>query len=145
MAAGTWQLYYAGIEGKGDGTIDLDNDVFKIALFTSSYTPSLSGDTTYSGLSNELASGNGYTTGGEIVAATWVESGGVLTFDVADPSWTASGGSLVFRYAVLYSSTADRLLGYCLLDVTPADITVPDSTMFVLTINANGIFKEQQV
>ena len=44
------------------GTHDLDTDTIKIALFTSS--ASLDATTTAYSTSNEVANGNGYTTGG---------------------------------------------------------------------------------
>lgn len=42
----------------------LNSDTLKVALFTSSYSPAVDTDTTYAGLTGEVANGNGYTTGG---------------------------------------------------------------------------------
>jgi hypothetical protein len=104
-AAGKWKRYDIFSKWIGDGTFDLDANTIKCALFQSTSDAntltnvnSLLGD-----LTNEHANANGYTTGGVTVAATWVESAGVTTFDVADAVWTASGGSIVARFAVLYA------------------------------------------
>jgi len=146
MAADKWIIYDTFKERIGDGTIDLDADVFKIQLHTSTHVPSRTADTARADLSNELATANGYTAGGATLASvTWVEATGTITFDSADPSWTASGGSLTARFAVIYDDTpttpvVDPLLGYSLLDNAPADVTVTDGNTLTIQINASGIF-----
>lgn len=65
----------------------------------------------------EVASGNGYTTGGnQAVQTSSGQVGGEYTLICADPdTWTASGGSIgPFRYAVFYSDTATNkdLIGW---------------------------------
>jgi hypothetical protein len=63
-----------------------------------------------------------------------------VTFDATDPAvWTASGGSIVARFAVLYEVGGD-VLAYCLLDNSPADVTVTTGNTLTLTINASGVF-----
>lgn len=141
MAAGTLTFYDSFVEALGDGTIDLDTDTINVALFTSSYTPNVATDTAYSGLSGEVANGAGYTTAGAALASvTWAQSGGTATFDAADTAWTASG-TLTARYAVLYSVTAtgNDLIGYVLLDTTPADVSATDADL-TIQWNASGIF-----
>src|SRR5688572_28986473 len=93
-----------------------------MALFLSSSNLS-SASTTYAALTGEHANANGYTTGG--IAVTLTLSGtNPVTVDIqTDPVWTASGGSIVARYAVIYEVGGDVLM-YCLLDSTPADVTV---------------------
>lgn len=139
---GTMVFYDSYIEALGDGTFDMDGDTFKVALFTSSHTPSAT-DTAYSGLANEVANGNGYTTAGEaLTSVSWSQTSGTLTFDAANTVWTASGGSIVARYFVLYSVTAtgNDLVCYGLLDDTPADVTTTDTNALTLTWNGSGIF-----
>lgn len=141
MAASAWTFYDSFKEAIGDGTIDLDTHTFKVALFTSSYTPTVATDSLYSGLSGEVANGNGYTTGGATLGSvTWAQTSGTAKFDSADPSWTASGGSIVARYAVLYDSTNSALIAYTLLDTTPANVTVTDGNTLTLQLAANGFF-----
>jgi len=141
--SGTWHIYDSFSERMADGTCDLDNDTFKCALFTSSHTPAQTDDA-YSALANEVANGNGYTTGGvTLTSVTWVESGGTVTFDCADISWTASGGSIVARYAIIYDDTdaGKQLVALCLPDDTPADITITDGNTGTLTIAGTGVFQ----
>jgi hypothetical protein len=147
MAADAWKIYNKFKEYMADGLIDLDGDTFKMALFLStSNCATLTWDD-YADLSNEHANANGYTTGGETLASvTWTESAGTVTFDFADEVWTASGGSIICRFAVVYDDTpttpvADPLVGYSLLDNTPADVTVNDGNTLTVQINANGMFQ----
>jgi hypothetical protein len=145
MTAGTFTLYDGVSEYIGDGTIDLDSDSFKIALLGSGYTPSGAHDV-YSDVSaNEIENGNGYTTGGAALAnVTWTRSTNVTKFDSDDQVWTASGGSITARYAVIYDTTASsKLIGYMLLDTTPADVTATDGNTLTVGPNAtNGWFKQ---
>jgi hypothetical protein len=143
MAADALVFYNSFTEALGDNTIDLDNDTFNVALFTSSYTPNVATQSQYSALTNEVANGNGYTTGGAaLTTVTWSQTGGTATFDAADTEWTASGGPITARYAVVYSVTAtgNDLVGYVLLDNTPADVTVTDTNTLTIQWHANGIF-----
>lgn len=137
MAAGTWTFPTAAKTSLTTGTF-LDADSYKIALFLSTSNIG-SGSTTYAGLTNEHANANGYTTGGN--AVTLSRSGAAtVTFDTTDPAvWTASGGSIVARYAVLYE-VGGNVLCYCLLDSTPADVTVTSGNTLTITINASGVF-----
>ena len=141
MAANAWVLYSAAKLKVHNSTIDLDADTLKCALFLSTYTPAVTHTTYSSILANEHTNGNGYTTGGVTVAGTVSEASGTITFDVADPQWTANGGSIVCRYAVLYDSTTGDLLSYCLLDNTPANITVTDTNVLTIQMNANGVYQ----
>jgi hypothetical protein len=138
MAAGTFTLYDTVAELIADGTIDLDTHVFNLQLHTSTYTPSAAHDE-LADLTNEHANNNGYTTGGIALAnITWSQTGGVATFDSDPVVWTASGGSIVARYAVLIDLTAtnDKLIGYMLLDATPADVTATDGNTLTVTPHA---------
>lgn len=148
MAADAWKVYNKFKEYMADGSIDLDGDSFKVALYQSTsnaatLTNSLKGD-----LTNEVAVPSppvGYTAGGVAVTQTWVESSGTVTFDSDDPAWTASGGSIVARFAVLWDDTPvsplDPLVCFSLLDNTPADVTVTDGNTLTLQLNANGYFQ----
>lgn len=141
MAAGSFTLFNGVSEYLGDATVDLDSDTFNITLHTSSYTPSGAHDV-YADLSGELSTANGYTSGGAALSSvTWTRSSGVTKFDTADQVWTASGGSIVARYAVVRSVTANKLIGYFLLDDTPADLTATDgNTMTIGPHASNGWF-----
>jgi hypothetical protein len=141
--SGTMVFYDSFIEAVGDGTIDLDSDTIKVALFTSSHTPAVT-DTAYSGLSNEVASGNGYTTGGEALTnVVWSQTNGAAQFNADYLVFHATGGSIVARYYVLYSSTAtgNDLILYNLIDYNDIDVTVADGNILVLEWLSDGIIK----
>jgi len=137
MAAGNWTFTNATRTNLSNG-IYLDADSYKIALFLSTSNIGAA-STTYAGLTNEHANANGYTTGGN--AVTMSRSGTTtVTVDTTDPAvWTASGGSIVARFAVLYE-VGGNVVAYCLLDSTPADVTVTTGNTLTITINASGVF-----
>lgn len=149
MAADAWVTYNRLMEWVGDGTIDLDTDSFRVALVTSSYTPAVTHDTWADVSANEVANGNGYSTHGDAVTATWTHSSGTVTFDSDDPTWTASGGSITARYAVLVHdangdnalASTDKVMAYCLLDNSPADVTATDGNTFTITLASTGYFR----
>lgn len=77
-------------------------DTFKIALYTSSATLGAS-TTAYSG-TNEVANGNGYTTGGNILTTVAPTSSGTTAFvDFNDTTW--SNATITANGALIYNST----------------------------------------
>lgn len=138
MAAGTFTLYDSFAAKIGDGTIDLNSHTFKAVLLTSSYTPNAAHDE-YADLTNELSTAFGYTSGGQaLVSPTFGQTAGVAVFDSNDVVWTASGGSIVARYLVIYDDTpsGDPLVGYMLLDATPANVTATSGNTFTVAPHA---------
>lgn len=134
-------FYQAFSEAIADGRIDLDDDTLKLALFTSTHTPNAASDTQFGLLSNEVANGNGYTTGGEsLTTISWAQSGGTATLDADPVVWTANGGPITARYGVLYDDTAAAkdLILYVTLDST--DVTATDGNTLTVTWNGAGIF-----
>ena len=145
MTADAWQVYDVFLAQVGAELHKLNAvDTIKMGLCTSDYTPNTDSDVTWATIdANEVANGNGYTTGGEDAAATWTVSSGVLTFDVANVTWTATDDGITCRYAVLYNSSAggtNNLIAYCLLDNTPADVTADAGEDLTVAINASGVF-----
>ena len=137
MAAGAWVFTNTGRTSLLDGTFDIDSDTFYVALFLS--TSNLgAASTTYAGLTNEHAYANGYVSGGIVITLAMTGTTTVKV-DSDDPVWTAAGGSIIARYAVVYES-GGSILCYCLLDSTPADVTVTDGNPLTITIDASGIF-----
>lgn len=143
MAAGAWTVFNIAKEKLADGTFDLDTNTFKMALTTDAQAlaATFAGTSTnaqYSDLTNEVANGGGYTTGGKTLAATWVRSTGTITFDCDDQAWTSS--TITAKYAVIYADNAgnDDLLCFCELD-TGGSVSTVSGTLTV-TINASGVF-----
>jgi hypothetical protein len=84
------------------GDQHLDSDTLHIALYTSSATL----DATTDGYitANEVASGGGYTTGGNALVSTTVEENSTSgVFDAADPEWTSA--TFTARGALIYNKT----------------------------------------
>lgn len=122
-----------------DGSIDLDNDTIKVALVTSSYTPSEDNDDFFDDVTNEV-SGTGYTGGGATLANKTVtkdntDNEGV--FDADDASWPSS--TITARGAVIYKSTgvASTSPLICYVDFS-TDKTSTGGT-FLLSWAAEGI------
>lgn len=147
MAAGTWTLFDAAKKYIGDGTVDIDTDTLKIALYTSTAAVTSSSLTVYS-TTNEVATANGYTAGGvTITGATITQASGTAKYGVgaSNASWTASGGSIVARHAVLYKSgTANSItnpvIAFVVLDSTPADVTTTTGNTLTINTPTNGYF-----
>jgi len=137
-AAGAWTFPNSARTDLLNGTFDLDTDSFKAALFLSTSNIGAA-STTYAAVTNEHANANGYTTGGIAVTLTLAGTT-TVTIDSNDPVWTASGGSIVARFAVIYE-VGGRVLCYCLLDSTPADVTVTTGNTLTLQMNSSGLFK----
>lgn len=79
------------------------SDTYKIALFTSSAT--LSKSTTVYNSTNEVANGNGYTTGGATLSgfSTSLDGDTAILDWTSDPSWPAS--TITAAGALIYNST----------------------------------------
>lgn len=115
--------------------------VYKIALYTSAATLGAA-TTTYSGTTNEVASGGGYTTGGQTLTITQVptSSGTTAYIDFADVTWSAS--TITARGALIYNSTDNTTVG--VLDFgsdktsTSGDFTIifptPDASNAIIRI-----------
>lgn len=140
MSAGNWIIYNDFIAQSYKKVMDLDaTDTIKVALVTSSSNAINKAlvSATYSTLNNEVANGNGYTTAGATASTPVISGGGAtatITFDTANVSWTGSGAGFTARAAVIYDSTTGDLIAYCLLDSTPADVTVPSGVTLTITI-----------
>lgn len=141
MAQGDLVVFEEFRDYIGDGSHDLDDDSFKIALVTNAVPPTPAFTTPDFADFTEV-SGTNYTAGGETTAATWVEVGGVATFDVADVSWTQNGaGPTDIRWAILYNTThagTNDAIAY--IDMGGgSDISLVDGDISI-AINASGVF-----
>ena len=133
-------IYNDFIDDVGKELHDMVNDTFYICLLDDGHTPSAA-HSTYADISaDELSNGNGYTTGGEVLAnVSWTETGGVVTFDADDAQWAAA--NFTSRYAVIYnSSSGNRLV--CLIDFL--ENKQASAITFEIRFHASGIFDAQQ-
>lgn len=123
-------------------------NTFKLALVSSAWTPAPSTDEVWADVSaNEIANGNGYTTGGgTLTSVALTQTAGVVKFTSAAYQWTASGSGIpAWRRGVVYASgtlngKVNPIVGYFLGDATPADVplTTAGNTL-TITPNASGI------
>jgi hypothetical protein len=114
-------------------------DTYKLKLLTAA-TFSAAHTTLAATGGTEVASGNGYTTGGATlanVAVTTVTTNDAK-FDADDVTWSASGAALSAAYGILYNDTDtdDPPLAFIDFDGTQ---TAADGTDFIVVWNAFGI------
>lgn len=144
-APGALTFFNSFKEYVADGTFDLNTDTFAWTLHTSTYTPSAA-HTVAADLTNEVANGNGYTTGGQnLSGVTYAQTGGVGKFDANDAAWTGATAGFVARYMVLRkvgtaNARVNPLVGYRLLDSAPADVSFAAGNTVTIVENAAGIF-----
>ncbi|MBK5204920.1 MAG: hypothetical protein JJD98_05790 [Polaromonas sp.] len=148
MAAGTFTLFSAN---KDDLRMqDLPGAVVNLSLHTSTYSPDggAAGNSLFADATNELATGGGYTAGGQALttdALTAITNGWKYSSD--NPTWTASAGGIpAWRYGVLYVvgtlwGKTNPLIGYFVADTTPADAPATASpNPLTITVPASGWF-----
>lgn len=134
-------LYNSGKTKLINGGIDLDTDTIKVALLTSSYTPSIDSHDFFDDVSANESSGTGYTAGGATLASVTVTQDNTndrAVFDASDVSWPSSTIANA-RYAVIYKSTGtaatSALIGYIDLGSTKSS----NGDTFKIEWNASGI------
>lgn len=136
MAAYT--KYHCGAKDLAEKKHDCSADTFKILL--SNRAPVVATDRVLADVV-EIAAGNGYTAGGNMVAlVSSAQSSGVYKLVLADPTqWTASGGAIgPFRYAILINATANLVLGFWDYG---SSITLQAGEVFAPDLSAvNGVF-----
>jgi hypothetical protein len=108
----------------------------KIALVNDSYTPNFDTHDFHADLTNEIANGGGYTTGGDAFTGTEITlSSGTLTWDFTDPDWTSStiaSAMAAVCITTVSGSAADQLL--LLMDF----VTAVSTTAGTLLITVAG-------
>lgn len=121
---------------------------FRLALVSSAWTPNNATDELWAAASaNEIANGNGYTTGGLVPPSLALsQASGTVKFTSSPVVWTASGtGIPAWRRAVLYylgtlNGKVNPLVAHFLGDSTPADVPLTTSpNTLTITMNASGI------
>jgi hypothetical protein len=105
----TYNKYTAAVEPLVEN-INAGSDTWKIALAATVN----SADTTFVAGTTDLATGGGYTQGGNTATVTTSsQTAGVYKLVLASPTvWTATGGGFTFRYVILYDSTTSTPVGY---------------------------------
>lgn len=110
-------IYNSCIDDMARGAIDFDTDTFKLMLVTSSYVANKDTHDRRDDVTNEVANGNGYTTGGATLACTVTKDTGndKVTLGFAAASWATS--TFIAAGGVIYksrggASSADELVAF---------------------------------
>jgi hypothetical protein len=129
---------YASVFAKAfNKEIDLDTDTIKVALATSTYTPSQTTHDYFNDITNEVT-GTGYTAGGATLASKTVTTSSLtFTFDAADTSWASS--TITARYAIIYVSTGTASTSALIAYVDFGADVVSSGAAFSITWDATGI------
>jgi len=120
--------------------IDFDTDTIKVMLVTNTYTPSATGHSTKTSVTNEVT-GTNYTAGGATLSSVTVaDSSGTITFDAADVTWSQNAsGFTTARHAIIYKDTGtaatSTLLGWIDFGADKGNV----SGDLTLQFNASGI------
>lgn len=145
MAAQAFTLYNRALRKLGAGTISLPGAV-RVALVGSASNFATATLSLWGSVTDEVTSGNGYSTSGKALASeAWTAgaSAGQIKFDATDPVWTATGGAInSIKACVLFMSGASagacHLLAYASLTSTAFNLS--SGNTLTLTFNASGIF-----
>ena len=145
MASGPFNVYDSAA-GALQG-VDLLTEPVVFTLHTSSYTPNAAHNER-ADLTNQIATGNGYTQNSHALASkVFMAVTQGTAFVSSNLGITATGGSIpAWRYAVMsltgtFNGLTNPLIGYWLGDTTPADIpATPDGQILTLIVPTGGWF-----
>ena len=114
----------------------------KVVLCTSTYSPNQDTHDFYNDVTNELATANGYTSGGETLTKsdpTYDAGTNEIRMDAADVTWANS--TLTARYAVIYKDTGDSSTSPLLAYVDFGEDKSSSAGNFTLQWAATGVLK----
>lgn len=145
MAAGNFNLYSNAVLSITQGGMNLASDTFIMALLTNSYVPAADTHATWADVSGfELATGNGYTAGGLVLASeTDTLTAATVKFTAASPAWTSfSAGP--FRYGVIARRSGGSLVAgdklLCFSDLSGGGTITGAGGGYSVVIGTTGIF-----
>ena len=146
MAKGDLTVFEEFAADIGVEKYQLNTDTLKVALISTA-AGSVAASTaspTYSDFSGaEMASGNGYTTGGATIASSsYAEASGVGTLDGNDVTWSQNAsGFTTARTAIVYTDTpasAASKAAICKVDLGSSSVSLQDGDVTV-SWNSSGI------
>ena len=136
MPTATYNKYTAAIEPMLEG-MNAGTDAWYVALSATINAA----DTTFTSGTTDLATGGGYTAGGNAVSITSAaQTAGTYKLVLASPSvWTATGAGFTFRYAILWDSTTSTPVAYW--DYGSSQAVAAGNTVTVTLDPTNGVFQ----
>jgi hypothetical protein len=143
MAASAWAFYNEAKKYIGSATINLSTaTAFSMALFSTSSNADTATLSTIGSVTNQVASGNGYSSSGKALSTSWASgaSASEWRFTMDAVVWTAAVGNIsAIRYAVIYQESDGKLLCRSALSTSQFSVT-PGNTLTV-SPSANGVFE----
>jgi hypothetical protein len=145
MSVGAWSVYNLAKKKIGNGSLNLASTGFHIQLHTSASNANTATLGVISSVTNEVTSGNGYSSSGKAFAnEAWTVgvSAGQYKFDADDPFWSANGGTIAnVKFAVIWvsgaSANARHLL--CRSQLSTSQFTISAGNRMTLQMAATGI------
>lgn len=117
-------------------------DVFKMALFKAggllvgTYDSTTTGYANMTGNADELANGNGYTTGGNVLGNTTPQSTGTIAYTTPNANSVWAGSTFTTRGCLVYNSTkANR--GWFVYDFGADEPVVAGTLTVTMPANTN--------
>ena len=145
-------IYPAFLLGEGDGTFDMNGDTFNLALMGAAHSYNSAHDRWSNVSANEIANGNGYTTGGLAITPSYTRNASVVTFDLTDAIWTASGAGITAYHAVLRKvGTANGIVDALVATIILNDsggaqaVSATAGNEFRVLWNASGVYTKTLV
>lgn len=132
----TYNKYTSAIEPMLEA-MNAGSDAWKVALSNTINAA----DTTFTPGTTDLATGGGYTAGGNAATtSSSTVSAGTFKLVLNSPAvWTATGGGFTFRYAILWDSTTSTPVGYW--DYGSSQAVAAGETVTVTLDGTNGVFQ----
>lgn len=127
------------------GQVNLVTDQLRVLLLSSGYVPALDTHRYQSSLTNELATGGGYTAGGKVltgVTLAYDATTDTTWLDAANPVWDPS--TITARYAVLVDTQSGAPATNPLIALWDfEEDKLSDNAPFELNISAIGLLRVQ--
>jgi hypothetical protein len=143
MAAGAWTVYNEAKKYIGSALLSLAT-AKRLTLHTSASNAATATLSIFSELTNEVASGNGYSSSGKSLASiVWTvgASAGQYMFDAADVVFTATGGVIAnIKFAVISQvsgGASGKLL--CRSQLTSSQFSLGSGNTLTLQMASAGI------
>jgi len=121
---------------------DFDGATYQMSLHTATFTPNVDTMDFQDDLTNEVANGNGYNTGGVVLSSmtlTYDSTTDQIRWDFADPTWTFSA-STSWRYGVVWINTAGAASTDPLMFLLDWGATQTVSGAYTITLDPAGLY-----
>src|SRR5262245_39088609 len=142
MAAGPFQTYNTAKKYLMDGTLDINTNAWRMALFTSASNAGTATVSTKSQLTNEVTEAFGYSSSGKALPnVKWSTgaSAGEMKFTCDPFFWSANAGNITnVKYGVIFDPASGKTL--CRSQLSTAQFNVTAGNRLTVTPAGTGIF-----